>query len=141
SFLICTRVLFFFLLIRLPPRFTLFPYTTLFRSLDVLAGADVLRGASGTLGEPVEQVRIHVVADAERKDAELAAVLLGARGDLFGVRLAGAGLAVGEEYDHAQRLLGGCLGKRFSERARDVRPAFRLETANPGFSVAASICR
>src|SRR3712207_7139566 len=32
--------MFFFLMIRRPPRSTLFPYTTLFRSLGGLAGAD-----------------------------------------------------------------------------------------------------
>src|SRR5260370_37637876 len=32
-----TSLLFFFLMIRRPPRSTLFPYTTLFRSYDVLA--------------------------------------------------------------------------------------------------------
>src|SRR5436309_5316216 len=32
------HVTFFFLMIRRPPRSTLFPYTTLFRSLPVLAG-------------------------------------------------------------------------------------------------------
>src|SRR3712207_7248999 len=39
-------VFFFFLMIRRPPRSTLFPYTTLFRSLSVLSGAlfGVLRG-------------------------------------------------------------------------------------------------
>src|SRR5258708_14692339 len=31
----CLRLFFFFLMIRRPPRSTLFPYTTLFRSLDV----------------------------------------------------------------------------------------------------------
>src|SRR5947209_15990641 len=30
--LMCTRVIFFFLMIRRPPKSTLFPYTTLFRS-------------------------------------------------------------------------------------------------------------
>src|SRR3712207_8385995 len=33
-------ICFFFLMIRRPPRSTLFPYTTLFRSLGVLAGGD-----------------------------------------------------------------------------------------------------
>src|SRR3989442_8717156 len=32
----CRYILFFFLMIRRPPRSTLFPYTTLFRSLDAL---------------------------------------------------------------------------------------------------------
>src|SRR5687767_11375896 len=35
------NVLVFFLMIRRPPRSTLFPYTTLFRSPDDLAGGDV----------------------------------------------------------------------------------------------------
>src|SRR3712207_7258046 len=43
----------FFLMIRRPPRSTLFPYTTLFRSVDVvhgLGGVDVPRGAGGGAG-------------------------------------------------------------------------------------------
>src|SRR3712207_6964674 len=50
--------LFFFLMIRRPPRSTLFPYTTLFRSLPV-----VLRHLAG-LGRRVEQDR----ADVDRRD-------------------------------------------------------------------------
>src|SRR3712207_7274920 len=39
--MIITSTSFFFLMIRLPPRSTLFPYTTLFRSFqDVLAGRE-----------------------------------------------------------------------------------------------------
>src|SRR3989442_13169994 len=34
---------FFFLMIRRPPRSTLFPYTTLFRSLVALTGTDIYR--------------------------------------------------------------------------------------------------
>src|ERR1022692_397895 len=33
-------IIFFFLMIRLPPRSTLFPYTTLFRSVDAVADLD-----------------------------------------------------------------------------------------------------
>src|SRR5256885_6362957 len=42
---------FFFLMIRRPPRSTLFPYTTLFRSLDAaqLAGAETRAGLHGEL--------------------------------------------------------------------------------------------
>src|SRR5689334_24324490 len=42
----------FFLMLRLPPRSTLFPYTTLFRSLRVLAGQllDLLACESGFVG-------------------------------------------------------------------------------------------
>src|SRR2546430_11503798 len=47
---LCYSVLFFFfLMIRRPPRSTLFPYTTLFRSRARLAGGDQDRGA-GTAG-------------------------------------------------------------------------------------------
>src|SRR2546430_16771667 len=46
SVLHCTSLLFFFLMIRRPPRSTLFPYTTLFRSLYIGMGD----GGSG--GDP-----------------------------------------------------------------------------------------
>src|SRR2546428_5969303 len=35
--------IFFFLMIRRPPRSTLFPYTTLFRSIEVIHGGDAWR--------------------------------------------------------------------------------------------------
>src|SRR2546427_7152514 len=37
-----SHILFFFLMIRRPPRSTLFPYTTLFRSGSIWLGADTL---------------------------------------------------------------------------------------------------
>src|SRR3712207_7209147 len=51
---------FFFLMIRRPPRSTLFPYTTLFRSVEAAAGAGVPREPLGrqlasVLAEPVSQ--------------------------------------------------------------------------------------
>src|SRR5260221_8917456 len=57
---------FFFLMIRRPPRSTLFPYTTLFRSV----GADVRRlpGAGPGAGRPL--LLLHAALDAGR-DAEL----------------------------------------------------------------------
>src|SRR5258708_10197778 len=42
---------FFFLMIRRPPRSTLFPYTTLFRSM--IEDATVIRAGAGTLPKPV----------------------------------------------------------------------------------------
>src|SRR2546430_11695285 len=53
-------ILFFFLMIRRPPRSTLFPYTTLFRSADARGGR-----AGGTVGsrEPLA----HDAADARRR--------------------------------------------------------------------------
>src|SRR3712207_6928225 len=51
-----TDVLFFFLMIRRPPRSTLFPYTTLFRS----EGDDVAAGGEGT-----DCLGVGVVADGD----------------------------------------------------------------------------
>src|SRR2546429_5362712 len=41
---VCLYVVFFFLMIRRPPRSTLFPYTTLFRSTQVAAGVEFVPG-------------------------------------------------------------------------------------------------
>src|SRR3712207_8069852 len=49
----CAHMIFFFLMIRRPPRSTLFPYTTLFRSSRVGGGPHAARrfpGGSPTLG-------------------------------------------------------------------------------------------
>src|SRR5690554_7751296 len=53
-------VIFFFLLIRRPPRSTLFPYTTLFRSVDVVVDEPIAEMVEGHLGELMDprQVRI-----------------------------------------------------------------------------------
>src|SRR3712207_9034655 len=60
--------IFFFLMIRRPPRSTLFPYTTLFRSLRVgshvdLARAQLARRAQGGHERPV-------LGDVVRRDAD-----------------------------------------------------------------------
>src|SRR5256885_10557909 len=82
-------------MIRRPPRSTLFPYTTLFRSL--LAGED---------GAPVGHVRIQPLL-AERGQAEQAA----ARGHADGAQLAAgqrlAELAVRSE-EHTSELQSPC---------------------------------
>src|SRR2546430_10047022 len=51
--LVFERIVFFFLMIRRPPRSTLFPYTTLFRSLSVRrpSGARRCRGARPAAGD------------------------------------------------------------------------------------------
>src|SRR3712207_8870718 len=60
---------FFFLMIRRPPRSTLFPYTTLFRSLALPA----LVGIERARAERVPQLRVH--------RGELALLVRGARGE------------------------------------------------------------
>src|SRR2546422_8461745 len=70
-------------MIRRPPRSTLFPYTTLFRSL---LGADAARAQSVELGEERLGIEHHAVAD----DAHGA--LDDARGDLVQHELPGAGI-------------------------------------------------
>src|SRR5256885_12671025 len=47
-------LLFFFLMIRRPPRSTLFPYTTLFRSVGARLGAATLNRATGDMGATLE---------------------------------------------------------------------------------------
>src|SRR3712207_7309483 len=79
-------VLFFFLMIRRPPRSTLFPYTTLFRSprsrrpapeddLDALAPARPRGDDSGVPRPPratgADQRRLHGLRDADRKSTRL----------------------------------------------------------------------
>src|SRR3712207_7618515 len=52
---------FFFLMIRRPPRSTLFPYTTLFRSHPALRGADQRVQAAQVPGPRVPADRLHLV--------------------------------------------------------------------------------
>src|SRR3712207_8771054 len=64
-------MLFFFLMIRRPPRSTLFPYTTLFRSLCSCEGlrVGVVQPAGGAGGAGVQQVGALARAAIERARA------------------------------------------------------------------------
>src|SRR2546426_12279358 len=70
-------IFFFFLMIRRPPRSTLFPYTTLFRSqidwLEVLAGEKAFKQVGTWLPEAtLEAIRTHRVAiKGDRKSTRL----------------------------------------------------------------------
>src|SRR2546430_16501841 len=58
---------FFFLMIRRPPRSTLFPYTTLFRSVLLNAGAAIyVAGIAGSLAEGIGRAREVVASGAAR---------------------------------------------------------------------------
>src|SRR2546428_5136985 len=66
-------VLFFFLMIRRPPRSTLFPYTTLFRSPGALQPAPRVPARPGCVGGPRtgRRTRIHPPpADVARRSEE-----------------------------------------------------------------------
>src|SRR3989475_8041784 len=75
-------ILFFFLMIRRPPRSTLFPYTTLFRSLGgLVGGVGAVAGAQqGTVagrvtdqanGQPLVGARVTVMGTSDRKSTRL----------------------------------------------------------------------
>src|SRR3989449_8521802 len=77
-------ILFFFLMIRRPPRSTLFPYTTLFRSMQrvfncgigmvlVAAAADAKRAAEllRAAGETVYEIGVIEKASGDRKSTRL----------------------------------------------------------------------
>src|SRR3712207_7038565 len=64
----CSDHLFFFLMIRRPPRSTLFPYTTLFRSVPALVGAP---GAVERFPDRVEDEADEGAGDALRAAPDL----------------------------------------------------------------------
>src|SRR5437016_14659045 len=75
------RIFVFFLLIRRPPRSTLFPYTTLFRSVVAEAGAPGVLAPGVDLQELVEASRHQVVdvdLEHDRFDPEVAETLVAA---------------------------------------------------------------
>src|SRR5438132_10355975 len=62
---------FFFLLIRRPPRSTLFPYTTLFRSEQLALAPDHRQALLGALGEAEPRVERHPIDPGDRKSTRL----------------------------------------------------------------------
>src|SRR2546430_8729993 len=64
---------FFFLMIRRPPRSTLFPYTTLFRSPRIGAASSAAWGKSGIAYRTKPKVPIFSITPASRIDPEAGA--------------------------------------------------------------------
>src|SRR6201989_3701055 len=63
------RILFFFLMIRRPPRSTLFPYTTLFRSVDDLARRRIgLEGDEALAVQRLQRSEEHTSELQSRRD-------------------------------------------------------------------------
>src|SRR5688572_31433350 len=71
SFYCASFLCFFFLMIRRPPRSTLFPYTTLFRSPFVRGGKAGLFGGAGLGKTVVIQELIARIARSEEHTSEL----------------------------------------------------------------------
>src|SRR2546430_15107497 len=68
----CFEYFFFFLMIRRPPRSTLFPYTTLFRSVGCTESIDCPRLAPGALSvTDASGAALHVFPDPDRKSTRL----------------------------------------------------------------------
>src|SRR2546427_12649961 len=69
---LCRVCFFFFLMIRRPPRSTLFPYTTLFRSVDLLPGILMLLLAVRTHApsQPLRHDQVDRAGHVERRSEE-----------------------------------------------------------------------
>src|SRR2546430_3381066 len=68
---ICTFIFFFFLMIRRPPRSTLFPYTTLFRSRKRIQDAGAWRTLASCASALVFFMRQRLGSEADRKSTRL----------------------------------------------------------------------
>src|SRR3989449_4202483 len=114
-----TPVLFFFLMIRRPPRSTLFPYTTLFRSLVRVEGGEVtVRPIAGTRprGRTQEEdgaLARALLADEKERAEHMMLVDLG-RNDVGRVARFGtvrvSDLLTVERYSHVQHLVSEVRG-------------------------------
>src|SRR3712207_9201842 len=132
---------FFFLMIRRPPRSTLFPYTTLFRSFDqaqLTARQTVLiHGAAGNVGA-------HAVQLARR--AGIRSIATAATDDLAHVRELGADTVVDfrtERFEDVARgvdavldLVGGETQSRSFKVLRPDRKSTRLNSSHANISYA-----
>src|SRR5437588_8034477 len=69
---LCCTFVFFFLMIRRPPRSTLFPYTTLFRSELVLSAGNFYQtNDSFSFGSHTERFAYYVSVNGDRKSTRL----------------------------------------------------------------------
>src|SRR5260370_5432066 len=91
----CSSIFFFFLMIRRPPRSTLFPYTTLFRSLRHAGSRRVGRAGTGCR---------FVRADAGRSGTCVHGHVYGARRDEFGGASAAAAVWHRRSEEHTSEL-------------------------------------
>jgi len=90
--------------------------------VDVLLGQHVLAAPLGRLGQPVQEVRVHVVAHPHHEDPRGARLeRLDALEDLLGHQLAGRGRAVREEDGDPRPARGRLALERLGQRPADVR--------------------
>src|SRR5436309_9507622 len=128
-YLMCLTPFVLFLMIRGPPRSTLFPYTTLFRSADAAREEAVVEELAQDLTERYE--------DLVREGVEEAEALRRLRGELrepgflagLQPRLEARSQTLTPGVERRERLLQGVQ--------RDVRLGVRLLRANPAFALVA----
>src|SRR5437899_9346111 len=98
------------LLIRRPPAFTLFPYTTLFRSIQKREIAN----AFSELNDPEEQPRLLLEAAPDRKSTRLNSSHLGISYAVFCLKKKKIAGRVEQIYKHSvDRLISCCQGHMF----------------------------
>jgi hypothetical protein len=106
--------------------------------LHVLAGLHVRGAAPPRRAEPVQQVRVHVVADAEGEQPGAAPRRLGQGRDPLRVPLAHRGQAVRHEEDDGEPVRRATAGEGLLEGARDVGAALGPEAVDPRRAAASS---
>src|SRR5258706_4426887 len=128
---------FFFLMIRRPPRSTLFPYTTLFRSrIACILAVSAFWGlhasalaAEGTAAWPSKPVRMIVASDA------------GSGSDIAG-RLVANGLSIALGQPVVVERIGGAGGSIAAARAaRSTPDGYTVLSSSPGATVLYPILR
>src|SRR6267143_6884860 len=123
-------LIFFFLMIRRPPRSTLFPYTTLFRSRPRQVDLHLMRHAPGPAGEHQHAIAqadglARIVGHEENRQAALLPQTL----ELLVKQVPRDRVEGGERLIHEQHV--GLLGQRSSQRDTLLHAARKLMRAPP----------
>ena len=99
--------------------------------LDVSPRPDVFRDSAGAVGEPIQEICVHIVPDSEGEDPKRTAAPLGLIGQALGIGLAHRRQSIRQEDDDAEGAFPWLRGQGFGECPRDVGAAAGVEAANP----------